>query len=450
MKVDMTVGNPTKTIVTFAVPVLLSNIFQQMYNTAAAVIAGRLISKDALAAISVADPIMSIAIFFIFGICVGVSVLLAQLYGAEDYEGFRVQTSTALIAGSVFTVLLSILCIFISKPILVISNTPDILLNDADRYIKIIFSGLIFSFLYNFFSSALRAIGDSRTPFVFLLGSSVLNICLSILFVRVFHMDVSSMAVATVISQAVSSIACIIYVYIKIPILSLKINEFVFKMDVLIKTVKYSWVSAIQQTFLYIGRFLVQGTVNPLGPSVIAAYNTATRVEAFVIAAFDSVATSVSTFSAQNIGAGLHNRIRTGFKKSVVIDIIVCVVISIALFIFSPKIMSIFVSTEGAAVIIEVGSQYLKTMAMFYILASMTSIFQGLFRGLGQLSVTMMATGLQIIIRVAFSHMLVPVAGVKGIGYAIALGWLAMVLFQSYHAGKYFKQIPDSAQVHAA
>ena len=440
MNLDMTVGNPTKTIITFAVPVMLSNIFQQTYNIAAAVIAGRLIGKDALAAIGIADPIMSIAIFFMFGICVGVSVLLAQLYGAQDYEGFKIQTSTALIAGSGFTIVLSILCIFISRPILVISKTPDIILNDADSYLKIIFSGLIFSFLYNFYSSALRAIGDAKTPLIFLLISSVLNICLNLLFIKGFNMGVSSMAVSTIIAQAVSSISCIIYVYMKIPILSLKRNEFILKIDVLIKTIKYSWASALQQTFVYIGRFLVQGTVNPLGPSVIAAYNTATRVEAFVFASFESVATSVSTFSAQNMGAGLNNRIKLGYNKSIIINIICSFVISSVLYIFSPKIMSIFVSTDGAT-IIEAGSQYLKTIAMFYILSGMTSLLQGLFRGVGLLSVTMIATGLQFSIRVIFSYMLVPVAGISGIGYAAGIGWLLMGVFQAFYAMKYFKQI---------
>jgi len=440
MKLDMTVGSPTKNIFRFAVPVMLSNIFQQMYNTAAAIIAGRLIGKDALAAIGIADPVVSIAIFLMFGICVGVSVLLAQLYGADDYEGFKVQTSTALIAGCIFTILLSFLCMFISKPILVMAKTPEIVLNDADRYIKIVFCGLIFSFLYNFFSSALRAIGDSKTPFIFLLVSCCLNICMSVFFVKVFDWGVSSMAVSTVIAQATSALSCIIYVYKKIPILSLKRNEFIFKMDVLIKTVQYSCASAIQQTFLYIGRFLVQSSVNPLGAGVIAAYNSATRVEAFALAPFDSVATSLSTFVAQNMGAGLYDRIKQGYSKSQILCTAGSFVVSIILFVFSPKAMSIFVSDEGAA-FIDSGSQYLKTIAIFYFLVSLTALIQGLFRGIGLLAVTMIATGFQFSIRVMFAHTLVPILGIRGVGYAAAIGWLCMVLFQVFHVRKLFKQI---------
>lgn len=440
MKQDMTAGNPANTIIRFALPVMLTSIFQQMYNTAAAVIAGRLIGKDALAAIGIADPLMSIAIFLIFGICVGVSVLLAQLYGAKDYEGFKTQTSTALIAGCAFTILLSILCIFISRPVLIAFNTPGIILNDTDRYIKIIFGGLIFSFLYNFYSSALRAIGDSKTPLFFLFISSVLNIALNILFIKVFNMGVGSMAVATVIAQAVSSISCIIYVYMKIPILSLKRNDFIFRIDVLAKTIQYSWASALQQTFLYIGRFLVQGIVNPLGPDVIAAYNTASRVEAIVFAAIDSLAISVSTFSGQNMGAGLYGRIKQGVHKSILINIIFCLALSCVLFIFSPKVMSIFVSTDGTTVI-EAGSRYLNTMVWFYIIGSITTIFQGLFRGVGKLSISMIATFLQILVRVFFSYMLVPSAGVSGIGYATGIGWLVMLAFQVFHARKLFRQL---------
>ncbi|WP_312642550.1 MATE family efflux transporter [Hydrogenoanaerobacterium sp.] len=445
-KYSMVSGNPAKAIITFATPMILGNIFQQLYNTADAVIVGQFIGEDALASVGVANPIMSIVIFFIFGICVGMSVLMAQLYGAADYKGFKEEASTSLIAGLVFTVALSVLCWFLSKPILVLTKTPPEILGDADRYLKIIFVGLIFSFLYNYYSAALRAMGDSKTPFLFLLLSSVLNVVLDIFFIQSLHTGVEGAAIATVISQAVSSILCILYVYRKIPLLALKRREFIFQKSILVKTINYSWISAVQQTFLYVGRLLVQGAVNPFGTSVIAAYNAATRVEGFVLAPFDSMSASISTYCAQNMGAGLKHRIKSGYKIGTVINIIYSLVACAVLFLFAPQIMQLFVNANEASSVIKVGSEYLQMMAFFYILAGMTYIMQGFFRGVGRLKITMVTTGSQILIRVILSYLLVPKLGVSGVCYATLIGWIFMVLFEGTCAKQYFKQM-DAAQV---
>ncbi|RPF49069.1 putative MATE family efflux protein [Hydrogenoanaerobacterium saccharovorans] len=440
-KHTMISGNPTRAIITFAIPMILGNIFQQLYNTADAVIVGQFIGENALASVGVANPIMSIVIFFIFGICVGMSVLMAQLYGAKDYSGFKKEASTSLIAGLVFTVVLSVLCCILSKPILVLTKTPAEILNDADLYLKIIFIGLIFSFLYNYYSAALRAIGDSKTPFLFLLLSSVLNVVLDIFFIKVLHTGVEGAAIATVISQAVSSILCVIYVYRKIPLLALKRNEFIFEKSILVKTINYSWVSAVQQTFLYVGRLLVQGAVNPFGTSVIAAYNAATRVEGFVLAPFDSMSASTSTYCAQNMGAGLNHRMKSGYKICTVINVIYSLVACAVLFFFSPQIMALFVNANESASVITVGCEYLQLMAFFYILAGMTYIMQGFFRGVGKLKITMITTGSQILIRVILSYILVPKFGVSGVCYATLVGWIFMFLFEGTCAKQYFKQI---------
>lgn len=439
---SMTNGSTTKHLLTFAAPMILGSIFQQLYNTTDAVIVGRIKGKDALAAVGVANPIMSIAIFFIFGLCVGASVLMAQYFGADDHEGFRVEVSTSLLAGLGFTLVVSVLCFFLTRPILILTRTPAAIIDQADAYLKVIFVGLIFSFLYNFYASTLRSIGDSRTPFLFLLLSSVLNIFLDIFFVATLQMDVIGVAIATVLAQAVSSLLCIVYVYKKIPLLKFGRNELVFDRQVLKTTVRYSWVSAIQQTFVYVGRLLVQGAVNPFGTSTIAAFNAASRIESFLMAPYEGVSTATSTFCAQNKGAGNYHRIKGAYRQGTLINASYAIVACILLFIFSPYVMRIFVN-QGETDVIAIGSAYLKLMCPFYLVGSFTFIMQGLFRGVGLLKVTMVTTASQIILRVIFSYVLCPAMGVQGAGVATGIGWSFMFIFEAFCIRSYFKKLPD-------
>ena len=439
MKGDMTEGNSSRILITFAIPMVFGNILQQLYNITDAIIVGRFIGKNALASVGVANPIMSIAIFFIFGICIGTSVLMSELFGARNYKALKREVSTALIAGIIFTILMSLSCIFLARWVLIITGTPNEILNDADMFLKIIFSGLIFSFLYNFYSSALRAIGDSRTPLIFLSISCVLNGILCFTFVEVFKFGVAGSAIATVIAQGVSSALCIAYVYIKIPLIRLKPNEFVIDKPLLRRTVKYSWVSALQQTFLYVGRLLVQGVVNPFGTNAIAAYNSVTRVDSFVLSPGDSFATSVSTYSAQNKGRGKWDRIIEGYKKSNIIITIYSVAIALIVFCGAEKIMNLFVPGSEKEVIL-IGVRYLKLMSTFYVLSGFCNIFQGLFRGVGKLRITLIATIMQIFVRVSLSYILVPYLGISSVCYAVAAGWVLMIIFEGLACKKYFKE----------
>jgi putative MATE family efflux protein len=444
MKGDMTQGNTARILITFAIPMVLGNIFQQLYNTTDAIIVGRFVGKNALAAVGVANPIMSIAIFFIVGICIGTSVIMSRLFGAGKLDMLKKEISTALIIGTVFTIILSVVCIFLSRFVLIATGTPDEILNDADTFLKIVFSGLIFSFLYNFYSAALRSIGDSVTPLIFLIVSSVLNGILAVIFVVVFGLGVAGSAIATVISQAVSSALCIAYVYIKIPLISLKPSEMVVDKPLLKETIQYSWVTALQQTWLYIGKLLVQGVVNPFGTSAIAAYNSATRVDSFVLAPGDSFSASASTYTAQNKGAGKWERIIEGYKKSTLIITVYSVIASIIIFLGAEGIMKLFIDSFETEVI-EIGVRYLKLMSLFYILSGFNNIFQGFFRGVGKLRITLIATALQITARVGLSYALAPHFGIAGVVYAIAIGWVLMASYEGLSLRSYFKEIKYNA-----
>lgn len=424
-------------IIRFAIPMMLGNLFQQLYNTVDAAIVGRVLGKDALAAVGVANPIMSIAIFLIFGLCIGLSTLLAQLYGAHRDGDFKREISTSLLAGLGFTVVVGALFFFLSRPILVLTRTPAEILDSADGYLRVIFCGLIFSFLYNFYSSSLRAMGDSRTPFLFLLVSSVLNVGLDILFVAYLGTGVEGAAWATVISQGISSLLCIVYVYRSIPLLALSRKELIFDPSVLRETLAYGWAAAVQQTFLYVGRLLVQGVVNPLGTSTIAAFNAAMRVEAFVFAPFDSIGTAASTFCAQNKGADQPARIRQGFNTGRNINLCCGVLSCVLLLLFASPIMTIFVDAAETEVI-RIGAKYLIMMAPLYIMTSYTYNLQGFFRAVGLLWITMIATGGQIFLRVVLAYWMVPFMGIAGVCVSIAIGWVYMIIFEQLCLRRYF------------
>lgn len=444
MKGNMTEGNPSKILITFAIPLVIGSIFQQLYNTTDAIIVGRFIGKNALAAVGVANPIMSIAIFFIFGICIGTSVLMSQIFGAQRYRDLKREVSTALITGVIFTVIMSVVFIFLSRWALIVTGTPREILDDADIFLKIIFAGLIFSFLYNFYSAALRSIGDSKTPLIFLIISCVLNGVLCFIFVVYFYMGVAGSAIATVIAQGVSSILCIVYVYMKVPMISLSREEFIIDGPLLRKTLQYSWVSALQQTSLYIGRLLVQGVVNPLGTNYIAAYNSVTRIDNFVLSPGDGFAASIATYSAQNRGAGKHERIIDGYKRGNAIITVYSVATALIVFLGAKPVMGLFVSGSEKEVI-SIGIRYLRVMSLFYVLSGFCNIFQGLFRGVGLLRVTLVATVMQITVRVILSYILAPYLGILSVSYAVGVGWILMIIYEGLTCRKYFKESKQGA-----
>jgi putative MATE family efflux protein len=445
MAIDMTKGSSSKILITFSIPMVFGNILQQLYNTTDAIIVGKFIGKNALAAVGVANPIMSIAIFFIFGICIGTSVLISQLFGAGKFDVLKKEISTALIVGTIFTLSISLVCILLSRGALILIGTPADILDDADLFLKIIFGGLIFSFLYNFYSSALGAIGDSRTPLLFLFISCVLNGILCVIFVVYFKLGVAGSAIATVIAQGISSILCITYVYIKIPIIRLKPNELVIDKALLTKTIQYSWVTALQQTCLYIGRLLVQGVVNPFGTNAIAAFNSVTRVDSFILAPGDSFASSMAIYSAQNRGAGKQDRIVEGYKNANIIMTVYSVITALIVFLGAETIMNFFVySTEKEVILI--GVKYLRFMSVFYILSGFCNILQGLFRGVGKLRITLIATVMQISIRVALSYILAPYFGVLAVGYAVAVGWIIMLIYEGLVCKRFFSESKEQGQ----
>ncbi|WP_099468190.1 MATE family efflux transporter [Konateibacter massiliensis] len=429
MSKNMTEGNIPKHIVGFAIPMILGNIFQLTYNAVDSIIVGRYAGEEALAALGTSNPILNIMIFFIIGICLGASILMSEFFGAGDMDKLKREISTSMIAGSIFTVVMIIIGVLAAPFILRLIQTPEEVLPMAVSYLRISFIGLIFIFFYNIYASALRSIGDSKTPIYFLIISSIVNAGLDMVFVAKFEMGVVGAGLATAIAEALSCILCYVYIYKKVPIVQIKRKEFVFDKTLIGRTLNYSWATAMQQTVLQIGKVLVQGGVNPLGVDSIAAFNAVNRVDDFAFIPQQSIAQSMTVFIAQNRGAKKENRIQEAFRKTLFIELAYWVILLIVTIIAARSIMRLFVS-DGASNIVGLGGGYLTIMGVLYIMPAFTNWIQGYFRGMGKMEVTFYSTTIQMVFRVIFVYLLIPVVGFNGIAYACGLGWVAMLLYE--------------------
>lgn len=443
----MTEGNVTKNIFFFTIPIFLGNIFQQMYNTADAVIVGRFSGKEALAAVGTAGPIMNILIFFVVGFSLGSAILMAEFYGAEDIEKLKKEIATTIKAGAVFIFSLSAVALFSVKYILILMNTPIEIMEMAEGYLRIIIIGLIFSFLYNILSAEMRAVGDSKTPLGILVIAVVLNIGLDIYFIKNLGMGVKGAAYATVISQIVAVVISLLNIYFRMPVLRLTLKEFVIDLTLLKKTMSYSLSYAVRQTIIFTGAVFVQGAVNPLGIDSIAAFNSGSRIDGFILTPGDSMGAALTTFISQNRGAGKDERIFKGFKSALTMSLLYCVATAILIFIFSGSIMKIFIeSSEIEAIFL--GRTYLKTIAFFYILTALCNTLQGFFRGFGRMDVTLIATFIQIPIRVVLSYMLTKYMGISGVAVGMGIGWIFMGSYEGYLYMRYRNRRRELNGVH--
>ncbi|QQO09567.1 MATE family efflux transporter [Breznakiella homolactica] len=437
---DMTEGSIPGHMMRFTVPLLLSNVFQQLYNAADTVIVGRYLGKEALAAVGSAGAVMNILFFLIFGISMGASVIIAQYYGARRIALVKKEMGTACTAGMLFTVFIIILSFSSADWVQRTIKTPDEILPQAVQYLRIIIGGLIFTFIYNMLSSAMRALGDANAPVIFLILSSGLNIILDLIFIRSFGMGTSGAAWATVISQAAAAILCVIHIRRKVPALRLAGQDFTVDPRLLRQTIRFSGVYAVQQCVLYSGVLLVQGTVNSLGIDAMAAYNAGTKIDNFFLMPGDSLAAALSTFAAQNTGAGNTKRIKAGLGYTIGIGLGFCGILALLLLLTAPRMMGLFLDSSDSAVIL-LGTSYLRMMAVLYPLTALCNSFQGFFRGIGNMKVTLIATLLQIPIRVVLSAILVHRFALNAVPVAAGIGWIAMILYEFYEYNRYRKSI---------
>jgi len=346
----------------------------------------------------------------------------------------------------IFTVLLSILTFLFTKPLLILIKTPVEILEDSTSYLKIVFAGLIFTFLYNAIASLLRALGDSKTSLYFLVIACIINIVLDLVFILNFKMGVAGVAYATVIAQAIASILSLIYAFSKVPILRMKKKEFVFDRTIFPVIAKYSFLTSIQQSIMSIGMVAVQGLVNTFGADVIAAFTAAGKVDSLAYLPVQDFGNAFSTYVAQNVGAGKKERVHEGVKSAIKIIIVFCIISSILILMSSEYLMKIFVDSSEVKVI-ETGIEYISVVGIFYMLIGFLFMFYGFFRGVGNLTMSVVLTIVSLGTRVLMAYSLSSISyiGQKGIWWSIPIGWLlADILgFITYKKGKWQNNIID-------
>ncbi len=425
----MTTGNISKHLVSYAVPLILGNFFQLTYNAVDSIILGRFSGKESLAAVGIANPVMNILIFFIVGICLGSGILMSEFYGAKENDKLKKEISTTIFCGFLFTLFVSGICYILVEPVLRLIRTPEELMAPTSQYLRIVILGLVFTFFYNVFGSTLRSVGDSRTPIICVAISAVLNGILDYVLVAKLHLEMKGAALATVASQFFSCLLIVGYVYLREPLLAIKPGEFKIDKTLVAKTLNYSWATALQQVVLYVGKLLIQSAVNPLGTDAIAAFNAGTKIDDFCYQPTQSIGHTITTFIAQNRGAGNVKREKSGFKRGLVLEYVYALVICVIVLLFRRQLITLFAG-HSENTVISMGIKYLLIMAPLYFMPATTNGVQAFFRGVGKMQITVIATTTQIVFRVLFSYLLAFRFGTSGIAWASFAGWAAMLIYE--------------------
>lgn len=430
MTKDLTTGKIMPILVDFTVPLVLGNLFQLTYNAVDSIIVGHFVGKEALAAVGICNPVSTLMILFLNGLCMGASILMGIQYGAKDYETLHRQISTTLLSGAVFSFFLTLVCVIFAVPILLLLQVDPSIMDMTVQYLRIIFLGLMFTFLYNFFSSTLRALGDSASPLYFLIISAILNIFGDLFFVIVLKAGSNGCAISTVLSEALCCLFCIIYIQKKVPILRLGKKWLVFDAGLLKKTIAYGWASAMQQATVQMGKIAIQALVNTMGVSVAAAFAVVNRIDDFAITPEQNIAHAMTALMAQNKGAGKNDRMREGFRCGMILELVYGAAVMLICLGFARPLMSLFVKDEE---VIGHGVVYLHLIAVMYILPAVTNALQGFFRGIGDLKVTLMSSFTNMTVRVIAAAPMVLLwnFGIEALPYSYLAGWIAMLLVET-------------------
>ena len=424
---DMTKGNPTKLILLFSIPLLIGNIFQQFYSMVDTIIVGRFVGVDALAAVGATSSMVFLVNGFATGLSSGFAVLVSQRFGAKDEKGLRKAVASAITLTVISVVVITIVSLLGAMPLLKLMNTPENIIGDAYLYIKIIYAGDVATVAYNLIASILRALGDSKTPLYFLIVSSVLNVILDLVFIINFNMGVAGAAYATIISQGVSAILCLIYTYKRFTILRLKKEDFKVKKRYYHKHLKIGIPMALQFSITAIGIMTVQGALNVFGSTIIASYTAASKALQLVMQPAITFGVTMATYCGQNLGAKEYNRIREGVKACTKISIITSIIAGAVLIFLGKYFVMMFISNPDAE-ILKYAQQVLDISAIFFIPLGLIFIYRNALQGIGDSFVPMMAGAYELIARAVVAFTLPRYIEFLGICLADPVAWLAAAI----------------------
>ena len=426
----MTKGRPLGHLVKYAVPLLLGNLMQLMYNAVDSIIAGRFIGEDALAAEGIAAPVMNMVILLVSGITIGAGILMSEAFGAKDMARLRKLNGTTLVLGIISGSVVAVVGFILSRSILCLMDTPLSILDSTTWYLSITFLGVPFVFIFNSLSSGLKSVGDSKTPLLFLAFSSILNASLDLVFLGLLGFGIICSAVTTVVAEIVSAILAFWWMKKKNREISPSIGDMKLEKRTVLAILKYGGPTALQQAVQPCGKLFIQSAVNSLGVSAIAAFNASSRIDSFALIPEQGIAAAVATFIAQNRGGGKKERVMPGFRAGLALEICYALFIGAVVFFFRDIFVSLFVGGEAAEAVVREGSKYLYVMSFFYIFPSLTNLTQSFFRGCGKMYVTIAATFTQIFFRTVFTFLLSASIGIKGVAFASGIGWAAMLIWE--------------------
>lgn len=424
---DLTQGSPAKLILFFSIPILIGNIFQQLYSMVDTIIVGQCINTQALAAVGTTGPMNFLILGFVMGLTGGFAVIVAQRFGGKDEKGVRRSIATILILCIVTTIIMTVIAVCTTMPLLHLINTPDDIIDQAYDYIVVIYWGIAATVVYNMLACILRALGDSRTPLYFLIVSSILNIALDFLFILPFKMGVAGAAWATVISQGISGVLCLVYTIKRYPILHLTKEDFQWNWRFAWKHMAIGLPMAFQFSITAIGVVILQGALNLFGTNNIAAYTAASKVEQLVTQPASTFGVTMANYAGQNLGAARIDRIREGVKKCTLISLCFSVAATGILLLFGRGLAGLFIpaETENAGLVLDAAQTYLRICAVFFPFLFLIFIYRNVLQGIGRSLMPLMAGIFELVARSVVSFTLPDRIGYPGICLAGPIAWIA-------------------------
>ncbi|MFO8055192.1 MAG: MATE family efflux transporter, partial [Bacteroidales bacterium] len=444
MKGDLTTGKESRKILRFALPMLLGNVFQQLYNVVDTIIVGKYIGKEALAAVGASFPVIFVLVSLLIGVSTGITILISQYYGAGKFDNVKRSITTMFSFVMASAIVLGGLGVYFSEEIFMLIKLPAEVVPQASAYFSVFSAGMIFMFGFNVTSAVLRGLGDSRTPLVFLMISTLANILLDLLFVVSFDMGVRGAALATVVSQGGVFLMAVGYLNRTHEIISFRLRHWVFDTGILIQGLRIGLPSGFQHTFVALGMMALFRIVNDFGTDTVAAYSAAVRLDSFAGMPAMSLSAALSTFVGQNLGANKPHRVRKGLYATWIMAVIVSLIISLVVILFGRNLMSVFTSDRN---VIDIGASYLVIVGAFYVVFSSMFINQAVLKGAGDTMTSMIITLFSLwILRIPLSYLLSrePVGlGAQGIWWGIPLAWIFGFLFSFiyYKTGRWKRKV---------
>lgn len=423
---DMTRGSPTKLILLFTIPLLLGNIFQQFYSMADTMIVGRTISADALGAVGCTGPLSFLIIGFAQGLTSGFAVVTAQRFGAGDYEGVRKSVTSSAFLSLILTVLLTLGSVFGARPLLELMQTPDNLIDDAYRYIVVIFGGIGTSMLFNLLSNIIRALGDSKTPLLFLAVACVINIALDFAFILIFQLGVAGAGWATVIAQLISGLLCLLYIAKRFPVLWLKKDDWQLDGHRLLAHARVGLPMGFQTSIIAIGSITLQGTLNTFGSLYVSSFTAAQKIDQLATQPLMSFGITMATYTAQNYGAGNISRIKKGVNRCILISLSISLAGGAAIILAGYALVGLFVPDSPQ--IVELAQVYLRITTACYSLLALLFIFRYTLQGLGRSLIPTVAGIVELVMRTMAAVVLARLLDFTGVCMASPVAWLGALI----------------------